>query len=632
MLSKFHIANHALELSNAEVKLDEDGCLSIQVTSKPHGIVNEELFDDYYESVDLQFSRIPIQYFEGPPHLQFTLPIIGISDYLYGLKSGTFYGTIAVGPNSLRIDGRGYHRFMKPQDYEILGDPDPSTPIHIELDLNIEFSVDWTRHRFTSLEEARLAPAEVVTNLVVATDSLGIQFPEEIFRYTNLRELRLGEIFDQNDWTQLPNRIGEFKQLRGLYLFGARNLHSLPAELGELSELEDFYAVNCGIRTIPRALVQLPKLTSLSLSGNALTEFPVPSSPLERLELQNNQLTTLPAEVGQLAALRNLAIYKNPLESLPSLSNVKDVDIETEKIKLYRDIRYPSRNPNPIDPSLFLLTDDPQLTEQLQAQLQKYPTLQPHAAAILKQARRAIFLETFEVQEPPSLGMTRFGGWPDLPASVEYPRDEEDGLYTFMAQLNLAELAPLQNYLPRQGWLYFFMADDQEIEGPVVIYHPGPIQELVPYLASPDHKFSNYDRDEPYPSYPASPRLSWSLPNIYASHSYGAGRFGDDLHHFEALDEVAHQMTPDPYSSLAHPEEKVHSINAFVFTQHESPEEQAAKLKLGEADEWMNLLSIDADPRVGFCFWDAGTLTFTVHKKDLAIADFSNVCISLESS
>ena len=59
---------------------------------------------------------------------------------------------------------------------------------------------------------------------------------------------------------------------------------------------------------------------------------------------------------------------------------------------------------------------------------------------------------------------------------------------------------------------------------------------------------------------------------------------------------------------------------------------ETAKLKLGEADEWMNLLSIDADPRVGFCFWDAGTLTFTVHKKDLAIADFSNVCISLESS
>lgn len=632
MQSKFLIANHALELASAEVKLDPDGCLSIQVTSKPHGIVDEELFDDYYESVDLQLSRIPIQYFEGAPNLQFTLPIIGISDYLYGLKSGTFYGTISVGPNSLRIEGRGYHRFMKPQDYEILGEPDPSIPIHIELDLNIEFCLDWSQHRFASLEEARLAPPEVVTQLTVDHQALGGEFPEEIFRYTNLRELRLGEIFDKIGWTELPARIGELRQLRGLYFFGAKNLHSLPDELGQLVELESFYAVNCGIRSIPPALVQLPKLTGLSLSGNAVTQFPVPSSPLERLELQNNQLTTLPAEVGQLTTLRNLAIYKNPLESLPSLSNVKDVDIETEKIKLYRDIRYPSRNPNPIDPSLFLVTADPQLTELLQAQLQRFPTLQPHAAAILKQARRAIFLETFEVGQPPAFGATRFGGWPDLPASVEYPRDEEGGLYTFMAQLNLAELAPLQNYLPRQGWLYFFMADDQEIEGPVVSYFPGSVQELLPFVPEPDHKFSNYDRQEPYPSYPAKPRLSWSLPNIYASHSYGAGRFGDDLHHFEALDRMAYQMTPDPYSSLAHPEDKVHSINAHVFTQHESPEEQAAKAKMGEASEWMNLLSIDADPRVGFCFWDAGTLTFTVHKKDLAIADFSNISISLESS
>ena len=215
---------------------------------------------------------------------------------------------------------------------------------------------------------------------------------------------------------------------------------------------------------------------------------------------------------------------------------------------------------------------------------------------------------------------------------MEYPRDEKGSLFTFLAQLNLAELAPLQDFLPRHGWLYFFMADDQEIEGPRVLYFNGPLQELAAFVPGCDDAFSNCDRQEPYPGYRALAKLSWSLPNIYSSHHYGEGRFGEDSHHFQDLDDIAYNFEPDPYSSLAHPQEKVHSINAYVFTQNESPEEQAAKIKLGEASEWMNLLSIDYDPRVGFCFWDAGTLTFTIHKKDLAIADFANVCVSLESS
>ena len=35
---------------------------------------------------------------------------------------------------------------------------------------------------------------------------------------------------------------------------------------------------------------------------------------------------------------------------------------------------------------------------------------------------------------------------------------------------------------------------------------------------------------------------------------------------------------------------------------------------------------------VGFCFWDAGTLTFSIHEKDLAPGDLSRVHWSLESS
>ncbi len=73
-------------------------------------------------------------------------------------------------------------------------------------------------------------------------------------------------------------------------------------------------------------------------------------------------------------------------------------------------------------------------------------------------------------------------------------------------------------------------------------------------------------------------------------------------------------------------------MNTHVFTQHESPEEQASRERGGLPAEWINLLMLCSDGNPGFCFWDAGTLTFSIHDKDLALGDFSRVLWSLESS
>jgi uncharacterized protein YwqG len=73
-------------------------------------------------------------------------------------------------------------------------------------------------------------------------------------------------------------------------------------------------------------------------------------------------------------------------------------------------------------------------------------------------------------------------------------------------------------------------------------------------------------------------------------------------------------------------------MNAHVFTQHENPQEQASREKGGLPQEWVNLLTLASDDKPGFCFWDAGTFTFSIHEKDLALGDFSRVHWSLESS
>jgi len=75
-----------------------------------------------------------------------------------------------------------------------------------------------------------------------------------------------------------------------------------------------------------------------------------------------------------------------------------------------------------------------------------------------------------------------------------------------------------------------------------------------------------------------------------------------------------------------------HHINGYTFTQHESPQEQAANKLRGQQDEWVPLLQLGWDSDVGFCFWDAGTLTFCIHQEDLRRSDFSRVHVTLESS
>jgi uncharacterized protein YwqG len=71
-------------------------------------------------------------------------------------------------------------------------------------------------------------------------------------------------------------------------------------------------------------------------------------------------------------------------------------------------------------------------------------------------------------------------------------------------------------------------------------------------------------------------------------------------------------------------------INSYVFTQHESPELQAALSKKGKPEEWMNLLKVSS--RGSFQWGDAGDLTFVIHKSDLLKKDFSNIFCTMESS
>jgi len=97
----------------------------------------------------------------------------------------------------------------------------------------------------------------------------------------------------------------------------------------------------------------------------------------------------------------------------------------------------------------------------------------------------------YETEEgTPEKGISKIGGTPDLPASMEWPKFDGQSM-TFIAQFNLAQLSDYhtEEDLPKIGWLYFFafFSDSDEVlsyykpkSEYCVLYFDGLVSDLRP--------------------------------------------------------------------------------------------------------------------------------------------------------
>ncbi|MEH2246542.1 COR domain-containing protein [Nostoc sp.] len=118
-----------------------------------------------------------------------------------------------------------------------------------------------------------------------------------------------------------------------------KDLTTLPAEIGQLSNLIELDLRNNQLIMLPAEIGQLSNLSLLDLSYNQLTTLPVEISQLSnlsQLDLTYNQLTTLPAEIGQLSNLSLLDLSYNQLTTLPAeidqLSNLSLLDLSYNRL------------------------------------------------------------------------------------------------------------------------------------------------------------------------------------------------------------------------------------------------------------------------------------------------------------
>ncbi len=156
-------------------------------------------------------------------------------------------------------------------------------------------------------------------------ENMGLtELPPSVGNLVNLKILKLGADFvkggERNQLTTLPAEIGQLTQLQRLYLEG-NQLTTLPAEIGQLTQLQRLYLEGNQLTTLPAEIGQLTHLQGLYLEGNQLTTLPAEIgqlTQLQRLFLDGNQLTTLPAEIGQLTQLQRLYLEGNQLTTLPA--------------------------------------------------------------------------------------------------------------------------------------------------------------------------------------------------------------------------------------------------------------------------------------------------------------------------
>lgn len=229
-------------------------------------------------------------------------------------------------------------------------------------------------------------------------------FPEVVFKFKNLEKLDLSDNYIE----QVPSKVWQLKSLKFLSLSGnyidyadfkfKRNKHlkdlnlqytvmtKMPKSLRKNKNLEILFLGNnrinlakndfkkmthlkalnlYNIRTsyLPKSISKLSNLEELDLYYNELKSLPKEICALKNLKtlaLSNNELWNLPKEINQLTNLQMLYAHHNRLNSLPTLPNLKLLDIGYNLFKVFPEQVYEITNLEEFDITNNQVNDVPE--------------------------------------------------------------------------------------------------------------------------------------------------------------------------------------------------------------------------------------------------------------------------------
>lgn len=641
----FQIGDFIFEIDEAQSApgFNYSGALNVTMVARTSDVekaVKVKLLDDYEPTGEVKIVVPALGIYksdapEGTLHFEEDkqqTPYLSMDRdrFQYSLK---FYGDIIFKDGWMAMLGH-----LKPS-----WDDKPNFPVTIYRKIDTA-QVNWEQYCFTSVEEAAGAPVEWVKKLVLTNPEFD-KLPKEFYR---LKALQRVEIIPQWPVEKLPlerldDKLLDLVDLEYLVIANS-HLVRIPEYMNKLTKLKHCSFAGGDLSRVPAHLMDMPSLEYLNLNNNQISDIAVFDLPnLKYLHLAKNRLKTLPENLLALPKIEKITASDNPFSFLPAaFSDFKGLELDMKSKQQLLDNTYKDADGNgPVtwNDELFFAQHDPALIGPVDEIIVENE-LSENKDALRALVKRAVGFNYSGEEDYAGTGNHRFGGMPDLPADITYPEYYDDYRkqhykYEFIAQINCEALAPLQEYLPRTGTLFFFLETIHNLGNPdghapcKVLY----VEDSSTLLSGSRFSFAEEEFFEleggRYAAYKADATVKNSAPAFYSWHSNqhifrGAARL---LLQQEDLLEELYDVFEEPVKSLG---ESDHEINGYGFTQHESPELQAALACKGNPEDWTILLTVKS--RGDFQWGDAGDLFFVIHKSDLAKKDFRKVFVTIESS
>jgi uncharacterized protein YwqG len=264
---------------------------------------------------------------------------------------------------------------------------------------------------------------------------------------------------------------------------------------------------------------------------------------------------------------------------------------------------------------------DTPFLELLNAKITEYQ-LAEYRTQIVDNALECFIAECTEPDNYNEVGNSRLGGIPDLPDGLDWATSEGEHLI-FLGQINLRDIQGINADLPQEGIIYLFLGDNETASDvqTKILYCPDESKARKGKLPE-DYNPMYEDEDNIETPYQVKFTRQLSLPGYNNDLLETMGLVNEDSD--EDLDKYLAMV-----KSLSNPSAKPHQIFGHIYYLNEDPRIYAPKNS--DQTEWIFLLQLGWDKKVGFNFWDAGDLMFLVDKQSLLAGNFDSVFSCIET-
>lgn len=227
-----------------------------------------------------------------------------------------------------------------------------------------------------------------------------------------------------------------------------------------------------------------------------------------------------------------------------------------------------------------------------------------HSDYLVERARPCIDIEMTD--EDLRLGMSKFGGSPDLPPGMPWP-ESPNGPYRFLTQIDCSELPSLGVGLPTAGLLSLFVGVDSD-DGKFFWRSPGYIKA---FLFPPDARRTAVEPPESV-SYGKARAIRFhaGVDIPFDRYQVQDWPLGTDYNLWEEYGLLRESLHVSPHYLLGYP---AHDSLGY---------DPAAHLQTPGVD-WQSLLSLGSDDELEWEWHDADRLMVFIERARLAKQDFS---------